>query len=605
MPTTNFKYGFFPTWYYITYPTVWASYKVPIYACDRLYNQTPGHGEADKTVAEGSTSGYATIGELYKEICDYLTFNPFTVTRFYLNNGAVTDDFMTGVINAFNGEYEERNGSYNGYNPEPAGSGSSADDLVNYCDLTTGTRGTNAFTGSYFTGGGMFTTRLMPVTLYSANDGVELEFQVWPESAIENSSIDLSGLFKYDGNYRLLITKVYIYKRDGRYYWYIDLHNYECTQIETDWMNDHLQDYNIGHIYEPDNPYDDHQKDGNEGGDGGFDNDSDPTPIPDLPAIDITSLGGIKLFVCSNSDIAALFSYLNSHTPGEAVLKMWQNPIQAVLACYILPYPVTHVAGGSITVLGMDTGVSADKANQWQQWNLGSVFVDYSCGNCFLDFEPYSSCQIYLPFIGIRKLNMDEVVGHTVGVVYQFDNTSGACVAYVTVGNSVKYSFAGSCAVGIPLTQQNWGQFYVAAATAAAGMLAGGIGAAAGAASALASGAGGLNAAAGAAQAMGQGIQGGGGLGAISAKPSVSRSGSISGAAAALAYPAPYLIIEYPDKAKVANPAPVTGLACGRTLSLGSLSGYNVIEHVHLHGIAATGPELDEIESLLYQGVVF
>ena len=332
---------------------------------------------------------------------------------------------------------------------------------------------------------------------------------------------------------------------------------------------------------------------------GGFDNDSDPTPIPDLPGIDITATGGIKLYKCTNTDIAALISYLNSNTPGDAVLKMWQNPIQAVLACYYLPYPVTAGTAATITALGLSTGVAAYTASQWQQWSLGSVFVDYSCGNCFLDYEPYSTIQIYLPFIGIRRMNMDEVVGKSVGVTYQFDNTSGACVAYVTVGGSVKYSFAGSCAVGIPLTQENWGQFYMAAATSAAGALAGGIGGAVGAA---AQGAGKLGALGAAAKGA---VEGGGGLSSLTAKPTVSRSGSICGAASALGYPAPYLIIEYPEKAKVANPAPVTGLTCGRTLSLGSLSGYNVIEHVHLHGIAATGPELEEIERLLYEGVVF
>ena len=100
-------------------------------------------------------------------------------------------------------------------------------------------------------------------------------------------------------------------------------------------------------------------------------------------------------------------------------------------------------------------------------------------------------------------------------------------------------------------------------------------------------------------------VQGGGGLNSLSAKPSVSRSGSICGAASALGFNKPFLILQRPVKAKVANPAPVTGLACGRTLSLGSLSGYNIVEHVHLSGIPATGAELDEIESLLYKGVVF
>ena len=596
---SSLQYCFYPTWYYVTYPTVWAKYQIPIYGSSYLYDRIPQPGDPDVIYAQGDDAGYNSVTEFYKKVCEKLNFNPFTVSTYYINDGAVANDLLVEIITSFTGQYEVRNSSYGCFNPEPDGHGSSLDDFINYADLRYGTRGTNAVTGANFDGLGILDSRIFTYTQYTSDDGIEYDFEVWPDTAFENGTIDASRLYKDGTHYRLLRVKLFIYKHNDKYFWYIKLHNFTCTSGNDATISTKLDGYDIGHVYQPDNPYDDHQADGNEGGNGGFDNDSDPTPIPDLPGIDITATGGIKLYKCTNTDIAALISYLNSNTPGDAVLKMWQNPIQAVLACYYLPYPVTAGTAATITALGLSTGVAAYTASQWQQWSLGSVFVDYSCGNCFLDYEPYSTIQIYLPFIGIRRMNMDEVVGKSVGVTYQFDNTSGACVAYVTVGGSVKYSFAGSCAVGIPLTQENWGQFYMAAATSAAGALAGGIGGAVGAA---AQGAGKLGALGAAAKGA---VEGGGGLSSLTAKPTVSRSGSICGAASALGYPAPYLIIEYPEKAKVANPAPVTGLTCGRTLSLGSLSGYNVIEHVHLHGIAATGPELEEIERLLYEGVVF
>ena len=593
------KYAYFPTWYYITYPTVWASYRVPIYACDRLYNQTPGHGEADTILAQGSDSGYASISDFYKAVCDVLTFNPFAMTKYYVTSDGVDVPELVNVITSFTGTYEERNGSYNGYNPEPSGSGSLAEDLINYCDLSTGVRGTNAFTGAYFAGGGMFVSRILQYSQFTANDGIEYDFQIWPESAIEGGSIDLSHLFNYNGQYRLLITKLFIYLKDGKYYWYVKLSNYTCSQQETDWMDNKLEGFGLDHIYEPDNPYDNKQKDGNEGGGGGFDNDDDANPVPGLPTIDVTALGGIKLYKCTAADLTTVFTYLISHDPGDSILKWFANPIQGMVSCYYLPYPVEANGSANITILGIDTGAAAYTAAPWTEYNMGSMYVDTAEGDNFLDYAPYSKASIYLPFIGVRPLDIDEIIKKNVGIVYQFDNISGACVAYITVNSSVRYTYAGSCAVGIPISQSNWGQFYISAATAAAGALAGGIGAAG---SAIAQGSG----MAGAAMegVMGA-VQGGGGLNSLSAKPSVSRSGSICGAASALGFNKPFLILQRPVKAKVANPAPVTGLACGRTLSLGSLSGYNIIEHVHLSGISATGAELDEIESLLYKGVVF
>ena len=597
---SSLQYCFYPTWYYITYPTVWAKYQIPIYGSSYLYDRIPQPGDPDVIYAQGDDAGYNSVAEFYKKVCEKLNFNPFTVSTYYINDGAVANDLLVEIITSFLGQYEVRNSSYECFNPEPAGSGSTSDDRINYADLRYGTRGTNAVTGANFDGLGILDSRIFTYTQYTSDDGIEYDFEVWPDTAFENGTIDASRLYKDGTHYRLLRVKLFIYKHNDKYFWYIKLHNYTCTNGNDATISTRLDGYDIGHVYQPDNPYDDHQADGNEGGNGGFDNDSDPTPIPDLPSVDITKIGGLKLYKCLASDLVTIFSYLGSNDPGDSILKWYTNPIQAIMACYYLPYPVTTSnASTPITLLGSPTGANGALANQWQQWSLGSVFVDYSCGNCFLDFEPYSSCSIYLPFIGIRRLNMDEVVGKSVGVTYQFDNTSGACVAYVTVGGSVKYSYAGSCAVGIPLSQDNWGQCYIAAATAAAGALAGGIGAAG---AAVAQGAGKLATAGAAAKGA---VEGGGGLSSLSAKPTVTRSGSICGAASALAYPAPYLIIEYPDKAKVANPAPVTGLACGRTLSLGSLSGYNVIEHVHRHGIAATGPELEEIERLLYEGVVF
>lgn len=246
----------------------------------------------------------------------------------------------------------------------------------------------------------------------------------------------------------------------------------------------------------------------------------------------------------------------------------------------------------------MDTGVAGYKVAPYQMWKLGGVRVPYGFDNTFLDYEPYTRVSIYLPFIGIRPLDTDEVMGQAVDVTYQFDNISGACIAFVTINDSVRYSYVGSCAMGLPISQQNWGQTYIAAATVAAGALAGGIGAVAGAAG---QGLGSM-----AANGVAGAVQGAGGMGALNfPKPTISRSGSISGAAAALGVNQPYLIIERPTKASAANPAPVTGLISGRTLPLGSLSGYNIIESVHLSGVPATASELDEIERLLYQGVVF
>lgn len=603
------KYTLLPVYYISQQPSTTSYFKVPLMCSDYIYGKTPNAGDPDLLLAEGSSLGYTDPKNMYKEIYNALKFNPFKCRDYYLSTGADDFDLIPEVIKAFNGSYSINNTNFGGcYVPNTVDS----DHLVGYNNLSTefgDVRGTNGLTQLGILNPYLNLLSLMsPYRELEENDGFIYRFCVGPESYINKGYLNFSGFKTHQGNFRWCVVKLYVYHTEEivesinvwRYFWYIKIEGYTASGTETQSLLLRYQGLELPEkIYDTDDPNGTNQPNGNEGGDGEDDGDGDNIPPPDLPTIDVTALGGIKLYRCSNTDIAALFAYLFSHDPGDAVLKWFTNPIQSIMACYYLPYPVPVITGQNITVLGLDTGVSAYKAEPWTKWDLGACQLKYGFENQFLDYSPFSKLKIYLPFIGVRDLNIDECVGKSIGVVYEFDNISGACVAFVTVNSTVRYSFTGSCAIGIPIAQSNWGQFYMAAATTAASMLSGGV---AGAAGAIAQGSGVGGVALGAASGA---VEAGGGLSGLSAKPTISRSGAVSGAGAALGIEHPFLIVERPDKANVSNPRPVIGVPSGRTLSLGSLSGYNIIEHVHLSGIAATGPELEEIERLLYEGVMF
>ena len=578
-----------------------AEYKIPIIAIQDFYNRLPVPGSADILLAQGEEAGYFELSSLLTPVCTTLGFNPFKIAPYLINNAGLAAEMMPELINAFMGETVTTND--NGNFLYPTYQGTNFGPIYYATGYSTAQAGYG--TTSYGSAGKdiPFYNRMERISKFTTNDGIQYVFEIWPETVIEQGYINTQHFQTDEGRIRVGQIKINIWKgQDDRYNFEIYLHSTQYFSSDSDTNINSLNGDETEHVYNPSNPLDNKQADGDEGGTGGFDDDSDPVDVPDLPSLDVSDLGGLNLYRVTAADVKALFAYLNSTDPAQAILKWCTNPIQGIVSLHILPYPV-ELAGGSaaITMLGLGagaTGTAGYKIKQWQEWNLGGVHVDYGFGNTFLDYEPWSKCSIYLPYIGIRQLDMDEVVGSTVEVTYQFDNVSGACVAFVTINGAVRYSFAGSCAVGLPISQTNWGQTYIAAATAAAGALAGGVG---GVAKGIAQGA---SKAGVAMEGLAGAVQGSGGLAAWD-KPTVSRSGSISGAGAALGVEAPYLIIERPDKAKVANPAPVTGLMCGRTLPLSSLSGYNIIEHIHLSGIAATGEELEEIERLLYQGVMF
>lgn len=603
------KYTLLPVYYEVQGNTEHSYFKCPLMGCDYIYNHMPDYGQDPVVLAEGSALGYQDLSTLAPAVISALTFNPFRPRDFLMNLQASENELITNVIKSFAGGY-----SVNGMNTTPCYYPNEiiSANLVGYNDLYYDRWGQRASNGisqlSIFAPYLGLGSLLIPYNAHNDETGVSWKFVVSPESYVNKGYFDFSGFKKSTGNYVMCIVELYIYYKEEtigeetqtRYNWSITLTPYRLNDQETTAYDNYFQGKEFPNkVYDTEDPNGTTQPDGDEGGNGDTDPNNDPTPVPDLPSIDITSLGGIKLYRVSPTDLGALFSYLNSHDAGETILKWFTNPIQAILACYMLPYPVEVESGAEITVLGLSTGVGAYKAAQWTDYNMGSVFLAYGFDNTFLDYAPFCKLHIFLPFIGVRPLNIDECVGHTIGVRYQFDNTSGGCCAYVTIDGNVRYAFSGSCAVGIPLSQQNWGQFYMACASTVAGAMAGGI---SGAAGAIAEGQ--SLAGIGAAGVMGA-VKMGGQLSNVNAKPTISRCGSLGGAAGALGINYPYLIVERPDKANVANPRPVIGVPSGRTLSLGSLSGYNIIEHVHLSGIAATASELEEIERLLYEGVVF
>ena len=354
--------------------------------------------------------------------------------------------------------------------------------------------------------------------------------------------------------------------------------------------------------------------------------DDDPVPIPGLPSSDMTQAGSLRIYTLSSAQVKQIFEYLHSHDPAAAVLKWWSNPMQAIISLHYLPYAMLHNGDPEeFKVLGTPTGMTGfQPAKQFQSIHFGYLDITLDSYS-YLDYSPYTKISIYLPGIGIRDLNVDDVMGKRVWVVYHCDNATGQIAAYIAVGTknsseskaSVRYAFSGQVAATFPITQENWGNTYIAGATLAAGALATGI--SAGAAAAAGGGAAAGEAAGTAAGAAEAGAAGGtanagvvaGGVVSIGnslsnlAKPSIARAGAVTGTTSLFAVKRPYIIIESPDYYDYEGFEGIKGYPYGMFMKFNKLDGYAVIEGVNLKGINATVTELNEIESLLKSGVIF
>lgn len=322
-----------------------------------------------------------------------------------------------------------------------------------------------------------------------------------------------------------------------------------------------------------------------DGGNGDFDAKSDPVDIPPLPTISATETGFLTLFNPSLSNIRDLAAYMwaNPLFDVNAYKKILANPMDAILGLSIVPCAIPATTSKNVTVGNIPTGVSMPVCDsQYLSIDCGSINVNEYWG-AYLDYSPYTKAELYLPYCGIHPLDIDDIMGKAVKVVYHVDILTGACVAYVKCGDSVLYSYIGQCASSIPISGSDWTNMIngiINASTAIGSMAATGGLTAPMAASTIATTA--VN----------------------TIKPSIERSGSLSGTGGIMGNQIPYLILTRPRQALPELQNQFSGYPSFISSYLGDLVGYTEVDSIHLEGIPATGAELNEIESILKGGVI-
>lgn len=322
------------------------------------------------------------------------------------------------------------------------------------------------------------------------------------------------------------------------------------------------------------------------GGDGDFDNESDEIPIPLPPSIGAVDSGFITLYNPSMSQIQDLGSFMWSDLFDlDTFKKIFNDPMQAILGLSVVPVVPPRGSSVNVKIGNIQSGVFMTQvSSQFVQKDFGQITLNEYWGG-YLDYSPYTQVEIYLPFIGVRPLSTDDVMGKTLHLVYNIDLLSGACMAFIAVNEDVLYQFIGQCSCSVPITGNDW-----------TNVINGVLGIAGAIGTTVATG--GLTApqAVGAVTAVASSV--------VSSKPRVEKSGSLSGMGGMLGVFSPYLIITRPRQALPANQNAFQGYPAFITRTLGSISGFTRISEVHLDNITCTDAEKQEIKTLLEQGVI-
>lgn len=331
------------------------------------------------------------------------------------------------------------------------------------------------------------------------------------------------------------------------------------------------------------------------GGTGKFDNASDTIGVPALPSLSAVSAGFVAMYSPTLTQLNQLASFLwtdNVFDP-DNFKKLFTDPMECIIGLTIVPVQPSSSGSMSVKVGYVDTGISmARLSSQYAEVNCGTLQADEFWGSA-LDYSPFTKIHIYLPYVGMREINADDIMGKSVGVVYHIDLLSGACTAFVTAGGSVLYQFNGQCSINIPMAASNFTEMIHSAISAigSVAMTASGAGAASSAVGA---------AAVGTAASMGADAANS----AISSKPTFSHSGQMGGSGGMLAVQTPYIIIERPRQCVADDANKFAGFPANITYKLYDLEGYTVVDSIHLDGFSCTDNEAAEILSLLKGGVI-
>lgn len=307
------------------------------------------------------------------------------------------------------------------------------------------------------------------------------------------------------------------------------------------------------------------------------------SPVPIVPVGSASSLW--KIYHPTQAQIDSFGGWLWSSNFIDQILKIFNNPMEAVIGLHKIYATPVDAGTATIKVGYLDSGVSsAYIEQQYITVSCGSVNLYEQFGNVF-DYSPFTDVQLYLPFVGIVPLNVADVMRSTISIEYGVDVITGACLAQVEVsrdGNSsVLYQYSGNCAVQYPISSGSY-----------MGIVSSIISVAGGVAATVASG--------GAAAPLALGAAGG----LLNAHTSVQHSGGFSGNSGAMGGKIPYLIITRPQTKVAFNAESMIGKPTNEYVTIGECSGYIKADSVHVINVNATDEELTMINDLILSGII-
>lgn len=133
-----------------------------------------------------------------------------------------------------------------------------------------------------------------------------------------------------------------------------------------------------------------------------------------------------------------------TNNPIDCIIKLERYPLNNIPRADTLP---RNIKFGRVE--GQTAGYIMPYTSM--QYDFKSIDVWPRFGNSFLDYNPYTVMELYIPFCGTVQLDPSDFIYRNLGVRMYIDFTTGTCTAYILSNDLVVKSVNGECSIQIPV----------------------------------------------------------------------------------------------------------------------------------------------------------
>lgn len=187
---------------------------------------------------------------------------------------------------------------------------------------------------------------------------------------------------------------------------------------------------------------------------GNYDPNSVPITTGDIkvPGFMPSQSSGLATWAVSGDELFSVTQEI--FKPELDLTKIFISKEKAFVNAFYLPFDIVAHDPAHCALMPFSVGYASTSLQLYRLFpgynNLfdgGSVNVREYYGT-FLDYDPYTTVTLYIPYIGYHQLATNQVMNMTVNLKYSVDLTLGILTAYVFAGSKLINVFSGQ--MGIP-----------------------------------------------------------------------------------------------------------------------------------------------------------